>query len=293
MCTSTDDCFCHEQVRQSRSPNSSYAQRRTSSAGMVSTSGSCRLGVAKQHLLQRVGRAARGGASRAGSLPRAGCCRGSRRARTASRTRPGSPWSAPRRAGRRGRPRGRSRRRGRCASRRSGGRCPAVPPSRPSVITFQAPASSSSLIHSTHWYGAKTASASFEPTSERTVKSRAKSAISSSLRSRGRSIDAVGDLDVRHAELAEPALVLVELALRVDGLEEGAADHDRLVLQHVELALQVRRHVGRAPAELDDVDVVAARLEHVLPRARAEALVDHVREAAVAASASQRTQSRA
>src|SRR6266498_1932286 len=28
---------------------------------------------------------------------------------------------------------------------------PAVPPSRPSVITFQAPAPSSSLIHSTHW----------------------------------------------------------------------------------------------------------------------------------------------
>ena len=33
---------------------------------------------------------------------------------------------------------------------------PAVPPSRASVITFQAPASSSSLIHSTHWYGAYT-----------------------------------------------------------------------------------------------------------------------------------------
>ena len=31
---------------------------------------------------------------------------------------------------------------------------PAVPPSRASVITFQEPASSSSLIHSTHWYGA-------------------------------------------------------------------------------------------------------------------------------------------
>src|SRR5436305_1612561 len=60
---------------------------------------------------------------------------------------------------------------------------PAVPPSRPSVITFQAPASSSSLIHSTQRYGAMFTSASFEPTSERTVKSRAKSAISSSLRS--------------------------------------------------------------------------------------------------------------
>src|SRR3954470_1313949 len=55
MCTSTDDCFCQEHVRQSRSPNSAYAQRRTSSAGIVSTSGSCRLGVAKEHLLERVG----------------------------------------------------------------------------------------------------------------------------------------------------------------------------------------------------------------------------------------------
>src|SRR5260221_8335431 len=54
MCTSTDDCFCHEHVRQSLSPNSEYAQRRISSACMVSVSGSCRLGVAKQHLLQRV-----------------------------------------------------------------------------------------------------------------------------------------------------------------------------------------------------------------------------------------------
>ncbi len=65
---------------------------------------------------------------------------------------------------------------------------PAVPPSRPSVITFQAPAASSSLIHSTHWYGANTTSASFEPTSERTVKSRAKSSISSTFFSRGISI---------------------------------------------------------------------------------------------------------
>jgi hypothetical protein len=31
---------------------------------------------------------------------------------------------------------------------------PAVPPSRASVITFHAPALFSSLIHSTHWYGA-------------------------------------------------------------------------------------------------------------------------------------------
>src|SRR5262249_50967296 len=54
MCTSTLDCFCHEHVRQSLSPNSAYAQRRTSSACMDSVSGSCRLGVAKQDLLEGV-----------------------------------------------------------------------------------------------------------------------------------------------------------------------------------------------------------------------------------------------
>src|SRR5256885_455083 len=53
MCTSTDDCFCHEQVRQSPSPNCSYAQTSRFSAEIVS-GGSCRAGVAKQHLLQRV-----------------------------------------------------------------------------------------------------------------------------------------------------------------------------------------------------------------------------------------------
>src|SRR3954452_2249436 len=54
MWTSTDDCFCHEHVRQSLSPSSAWAQRRTSSAGIDSRSGSCRLGVAKQNLLEGV-----------------------------------------------------------------------------------------------------------------------------------------------------------------------------------------------------------------------------------------------
>src|SRR5436189_1468347 len=50
---STDDCFCQEQVRQNPSPNCSYSQSSRSSAVTVSL-GSCRLRVAKQHLLQRV-----------------------------------------------------------------------------------------------------------------------------------------------------------------------------------------------------------------------------------------------
>src|SRR5918997_5295486 len=56
MWTSTDDCFCHEQVRQSLSPYSACAQRSKSSADIASRPGSGSGGaVAKQHLLQRVG----------------------------------------------------------------------------------------------------------------------------------------------------------------------------------------------------------------------------------------------
>ena len=57
-------------------------------------------------------------------------------------------------------------------------------------------------------------SESFEPTSERTVKSRAKSAISSSLRSRGMSTVPSEISTCVEAELVEPRLVLVELVLR-------------------------------------------------------------------------------
>src|SRR6266571_448270 len=56
MCTRTEDCFCQEQVRQRRSPNSAYAQRRTSSADIASKSSSGRSGALaiEQDLLQRV-----------------------------------------------------------------------------------------------------------------------------------------------------------------------------------------------------------------------------------------------
>ena len=79
-------------------------------------------------------------------------------------------------------------------------------------MTFQAPAASSSRIYSTHWYGAKIASASLEPTSESTRKSLAEAAsMISSLRSRGSVDGAVGDLDAVEAVLAQPAAILVEL----------------------------------------------------------------------------------
>src|ERR1041384_5622691 len=56
MWTSTDECFCHEHVRQSRSPNSEYAQRRMSSADMASKSSSGSWGALaiEQDLLQGV-----------------------------------------------------------------------------------------------------------------------------------------------------------------------------------------------------------------------------------------------
>ena len=80
------------------------------------------------------------------------------------------------------------------------------------------------------------------------------------------------------AELADPALVVVDLVLDDHRLEERAADHHRLVAQHLELPAQVRGDVRRAPAELDDVDVDAACLENVFPGVRAEALVEDVRQ---------------
>ena len=265
MCTSTDDCFCHEQVRQSRSPNCSYAQTSRSSAEIVS-GGSCRAGVAKQHLLERVAAEAEPERLQRDDLlgrdvaevdlgaelldePR---LRGLRRRLEddVARARPPSAISP-------------------ISSVRmppDESKMPAVPPSRASVITFQAPASSSSWSHCVHSSAVYSTDESFEPTSERTVKSRAKSAISSSLLV-ARDVDRpVGDLDVREAELAQPALVVVELAERVDDLEEGPADHDRLLAQDLELALRGSASRTAVPQpSLTIVDVLAGRLEDVLP----------------------------
>src|SRR5438105_2242434 len=56
MWMSTELCRCHEHVRQSLSPNSSAAQRSTSSAVIASESSSGSRAVAtEEHLLQRVG----------------------------------------------------------------------------------------------------------------------------------------------------------------------------------------------------------------------------------------------
>src|SRR5919106_1503856 len=57
MWTRTEDCFCHEHVRQRPAPNVSCAQRRTSSAESASTSASVSESgvVMKQDLVERVG----------------------------------------------------------------------------------------------------------------------------------------------------------------------------------------------------------------------------------------------
>src|SRR5207245_11797895 len=79
----------------------------------------------------------------------------------------------------------------------------------------------------------------------------------------------------------EPGAVVAELVLRPHCFEEGATADNRLRGRPVqlELALEVAGHVAGAPAQLDDADAVACRLEQVLDGAGAEALVDHVRDA--------------
>ena len=91
---------------------------------------------------------------------------------------------------------------------------------------------------------------------------------------------AVGDLDVREAVLLEPRLELVDAVAHVDDLEERAAADDRRLERAVErdLLLEVVRDVARAPAELDDVDELAADVEHAFDLAEVHPLVHHVRE---------------
>ena len=146
--------------------------------------------------------------------------------------------------------RARSRRSAPCACRRPWRKMPALPPSRASVITFHAPASFSSPQPLQPTGTARTRpSLSFEPTSERTVKSRAKSAISSSLRSRGISIVPSLISACSIPSSFSHCLYSSNLPLHVDDLEERPADHDRLALQaRPSLRLQVLRDVAQFPS---------------------------------------------
>ena len=243
MCTSTDDCFCHEQVRQSPSPNCSCAQRSTSSADMASTRRVVRrraagLGVAKQHLLQRVAAQPEPERLQRDDLLGRDVAEVDRRAELLDepdlrglRRRLEDDVLEPDRV------RDLADQLGAHAAGRvedAGGAALARLGDRPSRRRRRAPRWS----HCVHSSAVYSTDESFEPTSERTVKSRAKSAISSSFRSRGMSTVPSEISTCVRPRLAEPALVLVELARRVDDLEEGAADDDRLLAEHLELALR-------------------------------------------------------
>src|SRR6478672_8324887 len=85
---------------------------------------------------------------------------------------------------------------------------------------------------------------------------------------------AVRDLDVREPVLVEPRLELVHAPARVDDLEERPPADDRRLERAVErdLLLEVVRHVARTPSELDDVDELAADVEHALDLAEVQPL---------------------
>src|SRR5512132_862305 len=274
MCTSTDDCFCHEHVKQSSMPSSSWAQRRSSSARMASKSSSGSGGaVAKQHLLERVG--AQSPAQRLERDDLVG--------RDVSEV---HLWpELPHEPGLRG-----LRRRLEDQVGRLDVVDDLVDEARPHLAGGAEDPGGAALARLRDHLPGAGLELLLDPADPLVRRVDNLRILRADLRKDGevpRQVGdelelllawhlhgAVGDLDVREPELAEPELVLVHLAARPDGLEERPADDDALAGQHLELALQVRRDVRRPPAELDDVDVVAARLEDVLPGPRPEPLVE-------------------
>src|SRR5436305_5918544 len=280
MCTSTDDCFCQEHVRQSRSPNSAYAQRRTSSAGIVSTSGSCRLGVAKQHLLERVaaqaepqrlewddllGRDVPEVHVRPELLDEPGL-RGLRR-RLEDQVLDGHlvhdlvDETGPHLAVR--------------AVDPGGPALPALRDHLPGARRQLLLDPFDPLVRGVDDLLVLRADLGEDGEVARELLDQLELALTWDVEG------AVRDLDVREALLDQPAFELLQLAAGVDRLEERPAADDRGLEAPVEgdLLLQVVRDVGRAPAELDDVYVLAGGVEEALDLAQVEALVDHVREA--------------
>src|SRR6476619_584511 len=276
MWTSTEDCRCHEHVRHMRSPNCWYAQSSASSAVIASTSGSWSAGaLAKEHLLQRVAAKAAAEGLERDDLVRRDVPEVDGRAVLLDE--PGLSG-----LGRRLEDDVLERHRVRDLADEFGphvarpaedARCPALTRFRDHL-----PGAGIELLAQPR-----------RPLGGRELDVRvlrpdlgkhgevARELLDQLELALARQVDhAVRDLDVREAELLQPALVALDLVLHEHDLEEGPADHDGLSPQDVELRAQVGRDVGGAPAELDDVDVVARRLEHVLPRTRAEALVDHV-----------------
>src|SRR6266540_2294622 len=229
--------------RQSLSPNSSYAQRSTSSACIDSTSGSCRLGIAKQYLLERV--AAQPEPQR---LERDDFLR----------------WDVPEVHVR---PEVLDEPRLRLLRRRLGDHL-----ERARVELLLDPLHP--LVRREDDVGVLRPDLGEDGEVAREIGDQLEFAVA-------RDVDRpVGDLDVREAMLDEPALELVEALAREDDLEQRAAAHDRRLERAIEgdLLLEVVRDVARAPAELDDVDELAAGIEHPLDLAQVQALVDDVRQ---------------
>src|SRR3954453_14998278 len=280
MCTSTDDCFCQEHVRQSLSPYSAYAQRRTSSAPIDSTSGGSRLGVAKQHLLHRVAPQPQAerlerdhflGRDVAEVHVRAELLHEPRLARLGRRLEDQladldlvddlvdeagahlAGWAIDP---------------GGAALAALGDHLPGaglelfLDPLDPLVRRVDR------LLVLRADFGEDG-----EVTGE--VGDQLDLALAWDLER------AVGDLDVREPLVGQPRIELVELAARVDRLEERAPADDRRLERAVEpdLLLEVVGDVRGAPPELDEVDVAAGRVEHALDLAQVHALVDHVRQA--------------
>src|SRR5438876_603080 len=231
MWMSTELCRCHEHVRQSRSPNSSAAHRRTSSADMASKFKSGSRAVAtEEHLLQRVGTQAEPQRLERDDLlgrdvpevharselpdePGLGALRGRLEDQVVDRdlVRDLVDEAGAHLAGR---------------AVDAGGA--AFPPLRDHL-----PGASLELLLDP-----------LDPQVRRDVHVRVLRADLGEHREVAREVgdqlelalarqvdDAVRDLDVREPEVGQPALVLVDLALRDHGLEERPADHDRLALQ--------------------------------------------------------------
>ncbi len=87
-------------------------------------------------------------------------------------------------------------------------------------------------------------------------------------------------LHVLDAELAQPAAQAVDPPVQPGQLGQRPAEHhgDARGAVRVELRLEVARDVGRAPAQPDQVHVVARAAHEPLRLGRREAGVDHVRD---------------
>src|SRR5215218_961573 len=283
MCTSTDDCFCQEQVRQSCSPNSWWAQRSSSSARMASKSSSGSWGdaVAKEYLLDRVGAEPKPERLEWNDLLGRDVPEVDLRAERLDE--PGL---------------GRLRRRFEDQIGHVDLVSDLVDQAGPHLARWPEDPGGAALARlGDHLHGARVELLldPFDPQ----VGSEIDVGIfrphlgedGEVARELGDQLElslardlyrTVRDLDVGEALLGKPAPVLVQLVAREDGLEEcAAADHGR-VERAVErnLLLEVARHVGRPPTELHDVDVIAGGVEEPLDLAEVEPLVDDVGQAA-------------